>query len=120
MTNQIIHDPPKHTPGPWRFHIKHGNQRTISGEPRGDIAVALCPGDDEIADANARLIAAAPRMLSALKEMAERCRTCNGSGSIWVRTGPDDADRDVCDDCFVAHMAIQEATRPSPWDEAAR
>ena len=45
-----------HTPEPWFWRIKHKTQRTISAPPRGDIAV--CPGDDPIASANASRIVA--------------------------------------------------------------
>lgn len=56
----------KHTPGPWRFNPV--------GEVRGaDWNVVICDtygnGDDDVADADARLIAAAPDLLAAC-EMA--------------------------------------------------
>jgi hypothetical protein len=52
----------KHTPGPWRFNPV--------GEVRGaDWNVVVCDtygnGDDDVADADARLIAAAPELLAA-------------------------------------------------------
>lgn len=50
----------KHTPGPWTVGEKRGLKR-------GNYIVFPLPEDDEI-DANARLIAAAPDLLAALKK----------------------------------------------------
>ena len=59
-------EPVKHTPGPW--HRRHGYIVEING---GVLAnVPFTTGDDED-KANARLIAAAPDLLEALKEVYE-------------------------------------------------
>lgn len=56
-----------HTPGPWEVEPRAGRGAWISG-PGEDSWAALALGrDDEIATANAHLIAAAPDMLAALK-----------------------------------------------------
>lgn len=63
----------KHTPGPWR--VAFGNRLEIHG-PKDEIGwpksivynAGLCT--DEEAQANARLIAAAPRLLQALRDLA--------------------------------------------------
>jgi hypothetical protein len=59
----------QYTPGPWEIcpNWPEQNQRKI--QPEGEVSgVALSFGDtDEEAEANARLIAAAPEMLEALK-----------------------------------------------------
>jgi hypothetical protein len=76
-----------HTPGPWRTH--EGNHATLNGDlearivfgdrPGMDIAyIPLWPWPNTLdavvasrADADARLIAAAPTMLAALKQVAD-------------------------------------------------
>jgi hypothetical protein len=55
----------KHTPGPWR-----ADQRCIEG-PDGNIALLNLARGQGVTRANARLIAAAPDLLSALKRMSE-------------------------------------------------
>jgi hypothetical protein len=65
-----------HTPGPWKVDQQrraHGYNVAVFS---GDIAVADVPGigkdpaNDPEADANARLIAAAPELLGALDDLA--------------------------------------------------
>lgn len=65
-------DKTTHTPGPWR--ISQNVSRHVIG-PKG--GVVTCgeltwdgPGSTAIADANARLIAAAPELLEALRTLA--------------------------------------------------
>jgi hypothetical protein len=56
-----------HTPGPWLFCDDNGPDRNIWA---GTTVIATTDGDSvacETANANARLIAAAPELLSALK-----------------------------------------------------
>lgn len=62
----------RHTPGPWRvFTTPQGNRIIGIGEQTGegitDCGFGLWRGGDAEALANARLIAAAPQMLEALK-----------------------------------------------------
>lgn len=63
----------KHTPGPWRFHHNEGQTfNFITDKYNNCIAKALInehhiPAD--VAEENARLIAAAPELLEALKNI---------------------------------------------------
>lgn len=84
----------KHTPGPW---IAKGDNVYEENEP-GRIA-KTCGGTDEQAAANARLIAAAPDLLEALK--LQKCFQCDESE-------PDD---EVCDACRAKRAAIAKAER---------
>lgn len=56
----------KHTPGPWRT-----TGSLISNESRVLVASLSGASDDDVEAANARLIAAAPELLAALKEVVE-------------------------------------------------
>lgn len=60
----------KHTPGPWKYTIsaKH-NRPQISGKDGHQICLLWRDGEME---ANARLIAAAPELLEALKNLANQ------------------------------------------------
>lgn len=66
----------KHTPGPWRYVRTNGSQTTgerlISGARPGYLAeIRDCGSGDVVA--NARLIAAAPDMLAALRAVLKEC-----------------------------------------------
>ena len=85
----------KHTPGPWK--IDYGYNRSIN-------FIGPCVPDQyagsswlQVTEANARLIAAAPDLLDALKGMLEVFGDEFGMG-----------DSSVCDD---ARAAISKATR---------
>ena len=61
----------KHTPGPW--HHGQKNKRSVFGKDGwrvADCGTAFSKSDDEM-EANARLIAAAPDLLEALKELRD-------------------------------------------------
>ena len=65
----------KHTPGPWqtthlREGINHINRFRIGTGEFGVIAVTACDHSEQ-AEPNARLIAAAPELLEALKAFVE-------------------------------------------------
>jgi hypothetical protein len=69
MTNeQVYRSKMTHTSGPWTVIEKcEGTQVIVSG-PEDWVGVALVYGDtDEEAEANARLIAAAPELLDAIE-----------------------------------------------------
>ncbi len=55
---------PKHTPGPW---ASDENGLITAGKNRLHVAQAMTTGMGKAADANARLIAAAPELLAALQ-----------------------------------------------------
>lgn len=62
----------KHTPGPW-VKDRHGQLRSPQGKQVGvwDAGIAWVQRDEE-SEANARLIAAAPDLLEALKQAVDR------------------------------------------------
>ena len=69
----------KHTPGPWRVEDRHPQRACleISSKYPGDVALvyhyrAGPDGEDPQADADARLIAAAPELLRALEAIVAR------------------------------------------------
>jgi hypothetical protein len=74
------------TPGPWKYGAK-GDDRILAGAP--PLCIALVTGgiDDgielhgPISEANARLIAAAPELLDALKAAVRTIRTWHGLGT---------------------------------------
>jgi hypothetical protein len=66
----------KHTPGPWKVSHEANGQWTIFAE---NYDVTSIPDDPDYGrpsedPANARLIAAAPEMLEALKQVVQDCR----------------------------------------------
>jgi hypothetical protein len=89
-----------YTPGPWRAiagwpsHIWH----VLLADRETEIIVARGDGDsmsnEEVA-ANARLVAAAPDLLAALKEVAEGCE-------YRLRKGEDSGDRHTLGLCRTA------------------
>lgn len=75
-----------HTPGPWNvlpwFAPGGAEITTVQALNR---TVADCPGEDETAKANARLIAAAPDLLAALERLEAGVR-------LWISHGVSDED----------------------------
>jgi hypothetical protein len=55
-----------HTPGPWTLHRGY-DRYGVAGANRENVAQVMCHSGFFPGDANARLIAAAPDMLEALK-----------------------------------------------------
>ena len=70
-----------HTPGPWHVS-RSGIDRLVyaDSEHAFDLAIVRSGGDDDEVNANARLIAAAPDLLAALKWVID-----------YAPTGPDAA-----------------------------
>lgn len=69
----------QHTPGPWAYVRNPESTRwIIDSEPAH--AIACTAGFEPDNEANARLIAAAPELLEALEELAERAGAFNVSG----------------------------------------
>lgn len=85
----------KHTPGPWVAEPGGGRGAWIMGANREWTALA-CGDTDESANANARLIAAAPELLEALKV-----------AQIWL-------DLDGRYDMRGINAAIEKATGEAP------
>ena len=102
-----------HTPGPW--HCGHDGESAKLYGPDGDLVTEPaieCKTGDWLGfdrDANARLIAAAPKLLEALKA-AEGTRRpghyCKGCG-IPIRIGPNPSD--CTEFCRLARAAIAKA-----------
>ena len=70
----------KHTPGPWRLQLKDkftDHPFVVRGEQGGFCVLGL---SDEAEKADARLIAAAPDLLEALKNLVERIDKNGGIG----------------------------------------
>lgn len=87
-----------HTQGPWRLNA--GNSIEIMGGciPNKAIARALCGGMTGIkldeAEANARLIAAAPELLKALEELWQTVKVAIYTGD-WKVDGACDPESDL-------------------------
>ena len=83
----------KHTPGPWTVenlgrpgcHIAGNNNANVCGvtQPR-PYAVIYSPIDAEISKANARLIAAAPDMLKALRRLIDPAEMADISALVFA------------------------------------
>lgn len=70
----------KHTPGPWRQFEHNGNVMVCAG-PSHLATVAIGGAMDESSDrANARLIAAAPELLDALRTILEYAECYDDAG----------------------------------------
>ena len=97
---------PKHTPGPWNIDArmdggKHGDDFTIFAETRvhkNPVFLArvynagiLAPNDPE-REANARLIAAAPGLLTTLEDVELRCTQARLASAIGKKSGQKQAD----------------------------
>lgn len=67
----------QHTPKPWHYHSGHNGEFLITCESGGFAPIARVKGDKRStlkdAEANARLIAAAPELLAALYAMMDNC-----------------------------------------------
>lgn len=62
----------KHTPGPWRICIRNGYLRVEADQGKAWNNPTICDlAEFDNAKANARLIAAAPELLTATKECAD-------------------------------------------------
>lgn len=75
----------KHTPGPWELgYLDHAGQRVVRQE---HIEVCTCwhhsvGSIEREMEANARLIAAAPELLEALKLVVTRCGPKSRDGAL--------------------------------------
>jgi hypothetical protein len=85
----------QHTPGPWEFlPPDDGNCGAITAKTGW-----ICDFAEEPSDANARLIAAAPDLLEALKNLVNQHNTVYGIGDMEMQSAID-----------FAHKAIAKAT----------
>jgi hypothetical protein len=74
----------KHTPGPWNAEPMTGRGAWVKGSS-GEWAALSCGDTDTTAEANARLIAAAPELLEALNKIISRHSelVCSGDCGFW-------------------------------------
>lgn len=106
-----------HTPGPWAFHDRrHVNGSILIYAEQYAIA-NTCVGDDEQALHNARLIAAAPAMLEALRDMLEVY-----TSQVRIMHPQMTLDKIKTPPVLRARAAIALATMPTtnPLDNASR
>lgn len=86
----------QHTPGPWDLYSAHPVEQYVDRivDPKSEqyASIFRIHHDDKIprqeAEANARLIAASPDLLAALKEITKRYATSNTRGvayQIWKK-----------------------------------
>jgi hypothetical protein len=68
-----------YTPGPWHIGVKQAGINIYDAHG-WQVADASPLGDDSNGEckANGRLIAAAPELVEALRELAAECETCDG------------------------------------------
>jgi hypothetical protein len=95
----------RHTPGPWEVDRYYWTlQRRLFGddEPEVQIIGRISETEDDEREANARLIAAAPELLEALKECERELST------VWARQGQVNDNRHA----LAARAAIAKATQP--------
>ncbi len=77
---------PAHTPGPWKAELSQdGIYWEIQGRPESGLNVAIIPmavvGETDVErEANARLIAAAPDLLEACKQLLTFCDDLDDAG----------------------------------------
>lgn len=83
----------KHTPGPWRATPYSSIVGIAISSPAS--VVAGVRGDQVTAEANARLIAAAPNLLALAHQYASECGECAGT-----RICPDDTPCTECEDIW--------------------
>lgn len=106
----------KHTPGPWKIGYKDGNEQLVIMNQHIEIATCwhhCVEAIEEEMQYNARLIAAAPELLKALKVVVEYIPEPDGACVCHLGHPP-------CSDCVensstrealeIARAAIAEAT----------
>lgn len=73
MTTQNFNKKAKHTPGPWAFNKTERGEFIVFDERRPPLERVICHTGTAFShdNANARLIAAAPELLQALKDIID-------------------------------------------------
>jgi|SRR5581483_1084374 len=109
----------QHTPGPWsveqpldfELSIVEANKPTYEWK-----FIANVPTSQEFdfprstAEANARLIAAAPDLLALARQYAAECATCAGSGKVEMLSATGyPAGELACEDCADIRIVIAKA-----------
>jgi hypothetical protein len=98
----------EHTPGPWEV-----SDTSIVTKMAPDVCIAVIEDDGEYAaprnvrEANARLIAAAPSLLAALKALLDADVYADGEGMAYIRDSDTEDGKHAVE---MAKAAIVEAT----------
>lgn len=75
MRNQTA----QHTPGPWRFHVRHSlHDGPVVDTLAGEFVASTADDDSGVGIADAKLIAAAPDMLAALEDLIKLAKIAMG------------------------------------------
>jgi len=72
----------KHTPGPWEVFDESCIRESQPSKGTGRLSIADCSGYREARIANANLMAAAPELLAALKELLHCSRTVDSPSNF--------------------------------------
>jgi hypothetical protein len=91
---------PRHTPGPWRIHLLANGWPVITSDAHDIADLRLNGRGLAHVEANAALIAAAPKLLSELQQLLDAI----GGLPITILSGP------AYDALFSANAAIAQAT----------
>lgn len=76
-----------HTPGPWRWNLRHTNGEVWDGPGQGYmIAQVFGHGCKEVADANGQLISASPDMREAVEKTYDVIRNILTDSQLDART----------------------------------
>lgn len=97
--------PAQHTPGPWHQHTDGSKIYASVRSAKGQIVADCGSRSDQIAQANARLIAAAPELLAALESVLGLIPDGDMDSHAIACPGKDDG----CGICF-ARAALAKAT----------
>jgi hypothetical protein len=81
----------KHTPGPWKIGAPPPNGEQTIGTQQGLMVAVATTGANTPTEANARLIAAAPELLEALRELHTIVNLAIADGD-WIVDGACDPD----------------------------
>ena len=100
----------KHTPGPWRWRMSRDiNVRKLVGSAEVPIVIRNGRWVSPTADANERLIAAAPELLDALQALL----VCPDGYCCCSDCDPGKPDPEHTGECREARAAIAKATTPT-------
>ena len=77
---------PKHTPGPWHYQEDSDAYTHIVRGPTGKIIASTAQNSSGEAEANARLIAAAPEMEKCLKDARNAIASLDKGALGWAHT----------------------------------
>ena len=88
--NNLIKLPRKYTPGPWVVGKSHTSDVAIR-EPDGECVAVCCDSLESEVEANGKIVASAPHLLSALIEANETLIRTTGYSSLAAEQAIDEA-----------------------------